>query len=84
MTCRGEGCRSCRQTGYRGRSGIYELMITGATIRDMCVERKNAGAIRDQALKEGMLTLRQDGWRKVLKGVTTIEEVARMTQGDIS
>jgi general secretion pathway protein E len=81
---RGEGCRSCRQTGYRGRCGIYELMITRATIRDMCVERKNAGAIRDQALKEGMITLRQDGWRKVLKGVTTIEEVARMTQGDIS
>jgi general secretion pathway protein E/type IV pilus assembly protein PilB len=81
---RGEGCRSCHQTGYRGRCGIYELMVTGATIRDMCVERKNAGAIRDQALKEGMLTLRQDGWRKVLKGITTIEEVARMTQGDIS
>jgi general secretion pathway protein E/type IV pilus assembly protein PilB len=82
--CRGEGCRSCHQTGYRGRCGIYELMITGATIRDMCVERKNAGAIRDQALREGMVTLRQDGWRKVLKGITTIEEVARMTQGDIS
>jgi general secretion pathway protein E/type IV pilus assembly protein PilB len=81
---RGEGCRSCHQTGYRGRCGIYELMITGATIRDMCVERKNAGAIRDQALREGMITLRQDGWRKVLKGTTTIEEVARMTQGDIS
>jgi general secretion pathway protein E len=81
---RGTGCRSCRQTGYRGRSGIYELMLTGNTIREMCVQRLNASAIRDQALKEGMLTLRQDGWRKVQKGQTTIEEVARMTQGDLS
>ncbi len=81
---RGAGCRSCRQTGYRGRSGIYELMVTGNSIRDMCVQRMNASAIRDQALKEGMITLRQDGWRKVLKGNTTIEEVARTTQGDLN
>jgi general secretion pathway protein E/type IV pilus assembly protein PilB len=62
----GAGCRSCRQTGYRGRTGIYELMITGDVIREMCVQRVNASAIRSQALKEGMVTLRQDGWRKVL------------------
>lgn len=81
---KGTGCRACRQTGYRGRMGIFELMITGTTIREMCVQRLNAGAIRTQALKEGMITLRQDGWRKVLQGVTTIEEVARTTQGDLS
>jgi general secretion pathway protein E/type IV pilus assembly protein PilB len=81
---KGTGCRSCRQTGYRGRTGIHELMVTGNTIREMCVQRMNAIAIRDQALKEGMITLRQDGWRKVLKGMTTIEEVARTTQGDLS
>jgi general secretion pathway protein E/type IV pilus assembly protein PilB len=80
----GTGCRSCRQTGYRGRTGIYELMLTGNAIREMCVQRVNAAAIRQQALKEGMITLRQDGWRKVLKGITTIEEVARMTQGDVN
>jgi general secretion pathway protein E/type IV pilus assembly protein PilB len=80
----GAGCRSCRQTGYRGRTGIYELMITGDVIREMCVQRVNASAIRSQALKEGMVTLRQDGWRKVLTGVTTIEEVARTTQGDLN
>ena len=80
---KGAGCRACHQTGYRGRSGIYELMVTGDTIRDMCVQRVNAAAIRNQALKEGMLTLRQDGWRKVLKGLTTIDEVARATKGDI-
>jgi general secretion pathway protein E/type IV pilus assembly protein PilB len=81
---KGAGCRTCHQTGYRGRSGIYELMVTGDTIREMCVQRLNASAIRNQALKEGMITLRQDGWRKVLQGSTTLEEVARVTQGDIS
>jgi general secretion pathway protein E/type IV pilus assembly protein PilB len=81
---KGAGCRACRQTGCRGRLGIFELMLTGDTIRDMCVQRLNASAIRNQALKEGMITLRQDGWRKVLQGITTIDEVARATQGDIS
>jgi type II secretion system protein E len=80
---KGVGCRACRQSGYRGRTGIYELMVTGDTIRDMCVQRVNASHIRKQALKEGMITLRGDGWRKVLQGVTTIEEVARNTAGDI-
>ena len=81
---RGKGCRACRQTGYRGRLGIFELMVTGDTIRELCVQRVNASVIRNQALKEGMITLRQDGWRKVAAGITTIEEVARNTQGDIS
>ena len=80
---KGAGCRACRNTGYRGRMGIYELMVTGDTIRDMCVQRVNASAIRNQALKEGMITLRQDGWRKVLQGKTTMDEVARTTAGDI-
>jgi general secretion pathway protein E/type IV pilus assembly protein PilB len=81
---KGAGCRACRQTGYRGRLGIFELMVTGDTIRELCVQRVNASLIRNQALKEGMITLRQDGWRKVLQGITTIEEVARNTQGDVS
>ncbi|HZT80371.1 MAG TPA: ATPase, T2SS/T4P/T4SS family, partial [Gemmataceae bacterium] len=80
---RGAGCRSCRQTGFRGRTGIYELMVTGDTIRELCVQRVNAVVIRNQAIKEGMITLRQDGWRKVLQGITTVDEVARTTQGDI-
>jgi general secretion pathway protein E/type IV pilus assembly protein PilB len=80
---KGAGCRACRQSGFRGRTGIYELMVTGDTIREMCVNRVNAGVIRNQALKEGMVTLRMDGWRKVLMGHTTIDEVARVTAGDI-
>jgi len=81
---KGAGCRACHQTGYRGRTGIHELMVTSDMIRDMCVQRINAAAIRHQALKDGMITLRQDGYRKVLQGITTVEEVARVTQGDIS
>jgi general secretion pathway protein E/type IV pilus assembly protein PilB len=80
---KGSGCRACRQSGFRGRTGIYELMVTNDTIREMCVNRVNASVIRNQALKDGMITLRMDGWRKVLLGLTTIDEVARVTAGDI-
>jgi general secretion pathway protein E/type IV pilus assembly protein PilB len=81
---RGAGCRSCRQTGFRGRTGIHELMVTGDHIRELVVQRVNAIVIRQEALKAGMITLRQDGWRKVWKGITTIDEVARVTAGDIA
>src|SRR5438552_3769481 len=80
---KGAGCRACRQTGYRGRAGIFELMVTGEEIRELVTQRVNAGVIRKHALAAGMLTLRQDGWRKVLSGMTTIEEVARATAGDL-
>jgi type II secretion system protein E len=80
---KGTGCRACRQTGFRGRTGIYELMVTGDVIREMCVQRLSAMAIRNQSIKDGMITLRQDGWRKVLNGTTTIDEVARVTAGDV-
>src|SRR5579871_2128778 len=55
---KGTGCRACRQSGFRGRTGIYELMVTGDKIREMCVQRVNSMAIRNEAIKEGMLTLR--------------------------
>jgi general secretion pathway protein E/type IV pilus assembly protein PilB len=81
---KGAGCRACRQSGYRGRTGIYELMVTNDVIRELVVGRSNANLIRAEAMRFGMRTLRQDGWRKVLQGITTIEEVARTTAGDIS
>jgi general secretion pathway protein E/type IV pilus assembly protein PilB len=81
---KGTGCRSCRQSGYRGRTGIYELLTTNDVIRDLIVQRVNAGVIRLEALKAGMITLRQDGWRKVMNGTTTVDEVTRNTAGDIS
>jgi general secretion pathway protein E len=81
---KGTGCRACRSTGYRGRTGIYELLVNNDKLKDMIVQRVNAGVIRNEALKNGaMRTLRQDGWRKVQLGQTTIEEVARTTAGDI-
>jgi general secretion pathway protein E/type IV pilus assembly protein PilB len=81
---KGKGCRSCRQTGFRGRTGIHELMVTNDVIKDLIVQRVNSGVIRLEALKAGMITLRQDGWRKVMNSTTTIDEVARVTAGDMS
>jgi type II secretion system protein E len=80
---KGTGCRSCRQTGYRGRTGIHELLVNTDAIREMIVQRVNAGVIRNEAVKLGMRTLRQDGWEKVQRGITTIDEVTRTTAGDI-
>ena len=80
----GMGCRSCRQSGYRGRTGIHELLVNTDVIKDLIVQRVNAGIIRMEALKAGMRTLRQDGWQKVLLGSTTVEEVGRVTAGDLS
>ncbi|MEI7686082.1 MAG: GspE/PulE family protein, partial [Planctomycetota bacterium] len=80
---KGHGCRKCHQSGFRGRQGIFELMISSDAIKDLVVKRTNANDIRQIALKEGMRTLRQDGWLKVLEGRTTIEEVARVTAADV-
>lgn len=80
---RGKGCRKCHQTGFRGRQGIFELMISTDSIKDLVVRRTNANEIRQVALKEGMRTLRQDGWLKVLEGRTTVDEVARVTAADL-
>jgi len=81
---KGLGCRSCRQSGYRGRTGIHELLVNTDVIRDLVVQRVNASVIRLEALKNGMRTLRQDGWQKTLQGRTTYEEVGRVTAGDLS
>jgi general secretion pathway protein E/type IV pilus assembly protein PilB len=81
---RGAGCKACRGTGYRGRTGIYELMVTDDEIRDLCSQRISAGVIRRKALEKGMMTLRQDGYRKVLSGQTTVDEVVQATIGDLS
>lgn len=76
------GCRHCRDSGYAGRSGVFELLRTDATVRKLCIENASAGQIRDYGLRNGLTTLRQSGWSKVLEGVTSIEEVVRITKGD--
>jgi general secretion pathway protein E/type IV pilus assembly protein PilB len=79
---RAVGCRQCRNTGYRGRIGIFELLVTNDEIRKLVGERTPTHVIKQVAMKAGMRTLRQDGWIKVLRGQTTIEEVLRVTKGD--
>jgi type II secretion system protein E len=80
---KGKGCRRCHQTGYKGRTGIHELMVNTDELKDMIVQRTNANQLRAVAMKQGMVTLRQDGWNKVMAGKTTIEEVARVTAADL-
>ena len=77
-----EGCEECRGTGFRGRTGIYEILAITDHIRPLIVQRASSVAIKQEALKHGMRTLRDDGWDKVLKGVTTIEEVVRVSEDD--
>ncbi len=78
----GAGCGKCFDTGYRGRTGIYELMTLNEDIREMIYGKTTAGAIKKKALEMGMQTLRMDGARKVQSGVTTIAEILRVTQSD--
>jgi type II secretion system protein E len=75
------GCRVCRETGYMGRSGVYELLVTDSTVRHMCVERASSGDILAYGLKRGMKTLRQSGYEKCRQGTTSLEEVLRVTKG---
>ena len=76
---RAVGCPECMQTGYRGRTSIYEFMRMTEPLQDMVVRTSDANQIRKLALDEGMRTLRQDGIRRVLDGVTTLDEVMRVT-----
>jgi general secretion pathway protein E len=78
----GKGCAKCFETGYRGRTGIYELMVINGDIQEMIYRCETAGAIKKKALEAGMQTLRMDGARKALAGITTIPEVLRVTQSD--
>ncbi len=79
---RAVGCRQCRGTGYRGRTGIYELLVTNDEIRRLAAEKTPTNLIKRAAMQAGMRTLRQDGWRRVCRGQTTIEEVLRVAKVD--
>jgi general secretion pathway protein E/type IV pilus assembly protein PilB len=76
------GCRQCRDVGYRGRLGIYELLITTDDLRQMAHDRMSTWEIKKAAMAAGMRTLRDDGWLKVMEGTTSVEEVLRITKGD--
>jgi type IV pilus assembly protein PilB len=78
MLRRGRGCDQCRQTGYKGRIGIYEMMLVNEEIAELVVRRAPLADVREAAMANGMKTLKQDGLRKVLEGVTTPDEVRRV------
>jgi general secretion pathway protein E len=73
------GCTACGQLGYRGRTGIYELLMINDQVRRLCLDKADAGTIRSAAMEVGMITLRDEGARKVMQGLTTPEEVMLMT-----
>ena len=79
---RGKGCKSCSNTGFRGRCGIYELLVVDDNIRELVLKKSTAQAICDKARLTGMRTLREDGWDKVIEGITTVEEILRVTLSD--
>jgi general secretion pathway protein E len=74
-----KGCEQCVQTGYRGRVGIFEFMIMTESLKNLILQAFDAGAIKAQAIREGMITLQQDANRKVLAGITSVDEAFRVT-----
>ena len=77
---RGRGCDACLHTGYRGRTGIHEFMVLDEAMKKMVLQTSDATLLRSQACAQGMRTLLEDGADKVVKGVTTVEEVYRVAQ----
>jgi general secretion pathway protein E len=77
---RGAGCPACRGTGYRGRTGIYELLVVDDAVRQAIVRRAPRSELRELARRAGMRSLREDAWERVRDGITTVEEVLRVVQ----
>ena len=77
---RGKGCDRCRRTGYSGRQGIYEMLTMDDTLRDLVTQNPDVTAFRRMCRERGLVTLRQDGFAKVLTGLTTVDEVLRVTE----
>jgi general secretion pathway protein E len=77
---RGTGCPACRGTGYKGRTGIYELLVLNEDLRSLILRKAPTGEIRRLAQAQGLVTLREDGWVKACKGITTVDEILRVTQ----
>ncbi len=80
---RGFGCENCLETGYLGRTGIFELLIIDDDIKDLIIKRSGSYIIKEAAVEKGMSTLREDGLQKALAGETTLEEVCRVTQDSV-
>jgi type IV pilus assembly protein PilB len=78
---KGAGCSQCGDTGYRGRAGLYEVMALSPELRRMILRNDSTADLQEQAVKDGMLTLRMDGIIKIRKGITTLEEIVKETAG---
>ena len=78
----GKGCKTCRNSGYKGRTGIFEILVVNNEIRELILRKASDAEIKQAAIKAGMKTLREDGIKKALEGTTTIDEVMRVTQLD--
>jgi type II secretory ATPase GspE/PulE/Tfp pilus assembly ATPase PilB-like protein len=78
-----KGCPNCQNLGYRGRVGIFELMRMSDSIHSLVIKSASAPDIREVALKEGMSTLQGSGWQQIKRGLTTIDEVIRYSDGAI-
>jgi len=76
---KGKGCEACASTGYQGRTGIYEILAIGSGIKSLILKNPEAGLIKTKAIELGMKTLREDGFQKVNYGITTLDEVIRVT-----
>ncbi len=81
---RAKGCPACLRTGYKGRTGIYEILTVSETVKQLVMANRDSGTIKKAAVAGGMKTLRDDGLRKVLSGETTFDEVLRVTQEDVA
>ena len=77
---KGKGCSLCKFSGYKGRTGIHEVMLLNNALRELVIQKASSQQIKWKAIECGMRTLRQDGWDKIAKGLTTVEEVLRVTQ----
>ena len=77
---RGKSCENCNSTGFKGRTAIYEILVVNKAIKELMLEKVSSDRIREEAVKQGMKTLRLSGWEKVIGGITTLDEVMRVTQ----
>jgi general secretion pathway protein E/type IV pilus assembly protein PilB len=80
---KGKGCNDCSKTGYRGRMGIFEMFVIDDEARKLIYDKVSSSVLRSRAREMGMRTLREDGARKVLAGITSPDEVVRATVGDV-
>ncbi len=82
--CKPVGCESCRHTGYRGRLALFEICVLTPALQEMINQGKPVEMLRARALQDGMIPLREDGWKRVAAGLTSIEEVVRVTSADLN